>query len=90
MQTVAGSEALDREHLAPVHLPGEHETRVDRLAVHDHRARATVTHVAAQFRPGQPEMLAQELQQRRLGRHGGLALPAIDAQHDIGHFLLSF
>ena len=61
MQLVALRETLDRRHLAAVRLHGEHGARLDRLAVEEHGAGAARGGVAADVRPLQAELLAQEV-----------------------------
>ncbi len=68
MQFIPGREPLDGQHLAAVGLTGQHQAGVDRLAVHEHGARAAIADVAAELGAGQVELIAQEPEQRRFRR----------------------
>ena len=82
VQPVAVGEALDRRHLVPVGLRGEHEARADERAVEQHRARAALALLARVLRAGEAELLAQREEQRLALPAVGLALVAVDAQRD--------
>src|SRR5579884_3133973 len=74
---------LDRRDLGPLRLDAEHEARVDETAVQDDRAGATVAVVAPLLRAGQPDHVAQALEQAlaRLAQEvGGLA---VDGRRDV-------
>ena len=55
--------------LAAVGLHGQHQARVDRLAVDDDGAGAAVADVAPELGAGQLELVAQHPEQRRFRRH---------------------
>ena len=59
-------EPLDRRHLAPARVGGEVAARADRQAVDEHRARAADLDVARALRAGQPERVAEEVEQQLL------------------------
>ena len=67
MQRAFLAHSLDRRDLGAVRLDGEQRAGLDRLAVEMHRARAAVGRVAADVRAGQPERLAQEVDQEQAG-----------------------
>ena len=52
----------------PSHLDGERQAREQRLAVDEHRAGAALAELAAVLRPGEAEVLAQDLEQRAVRR----------------------
>ena len=53
---------------AAVRLDGEHEARVDAPPVDEHRARAALADEAALLGAGQPEVVAQDVEQRVVRR----------------------
>ena len=57
-------EALDRRHVPPVRLGGEHQARVDAPVADEHRARAALPDETALLRAGQAGLVAQDLEQR--------------------------
>src|SRR5207247_7828488 len=57
-QTLDGRDLVARMHR------GERQAAVDALSIDDHRAGAALSLVAALLRTGQPEMLAQRIEQR--------------------------
>jgi hypothetical protein len=63
VQVRVARQAFDRGHLGPVVRDGQDEAGVDPPAVQQHRARAALPLVAALLRPGQREVIAQEVQQ---------------------------
>src|SRR2546423_7279304 len=77
-RAVRGRHALDRLDLVAVGLDSEERARLDRLAIHVHRAGAALAGVAADVRAGQaghvPEVVDQEESRLDLG----LAVPAVD------------
>src|SRR5829696_4705480 len=64
MERVALSEALNRRDLAAFDEGGEREAGLHALAVHQHRASATLAETAALLRAGQMKVLAQSVEQR--------------------------
>ena len=70
--------ALDGGDLAAVGLDGEHRARLGALPVDVDGARAAVAGVAADVRAGQPEVVAQEVDQQQAGLDVGLACLAVD------------
>ena len=65
--------SLDRRDLGAVGLDGEQRAGLDRLAVEVDGARAAVGRVAADVRAGEPERLAQEVDQEQAGFDLGAA-----------------
>ena len=65
MQLGAVGQALDGHDRRPRGLRGEHRAGLHRLAVDMHDAGAALRRVAADMRPGQAEILAQEMNQQR-------------------------
>ena len=64
LERVALAEALDGGHLAPVGLGGEIGAGADRLAVHQHGAGAADLDVARALRTGEPQAVAQDVEQQ--------------------------
>ena len=56
MQFVTVREAFDGHDLVPLRLDGEQVARVDRFAIHDHRASAADPAIAHFLGPGQVQM----------------------------------
>jgi hypothetical protein len=65
IQLAVALEALDGHDLAAVGLHGQDGARLDGHAVEQHRARAAVRGVAADVRAGQPQVLAQEVDEQQ-------------------------
>jgi hypothetical protein len=63
MEPAVGGEALDRRDLGAVGLCRQHGAALHRLAVQVHRTGAAVGGVAAYVRAGQPETIAQQVNQ---------------------------
>ena len=63
------AEPLDRRHGAAVGLHGEHRATLHRNAVQVNRARAAAAGVAADVRPGEAEIVAQEVDEQAASRH---------------------
>ena len=59
------AEALDRRDLRAVDRGERQQARAPGLAVDEHRARAAAALLAAGLRARDPELLAQDVQQRR-------------------------
>ena len=79
--------ALDGLDLAAVGLDGEHRAGLGALAVDVDGARAAVARVAADVRAGQPEVVAQEVDEQEAGLDVGLVGLAVDRDRDVlgGH-----
>ena len=89
VELVAVREALDRRHLAAVCLHREHRARLDRLAVEQHRARAARGRVAADVRPLQSELLAQEVREELPRLDVRFAARAVHGDRDPRHAFAS-
>ena len=74
VQPSPSRQPLDRDDLVPVGLRGEHEARAHELAVEQHRARPALALLARVLRAGQPEPLAQRVEQALALPDVGLAL----------------
>ena len=75
--------ALDRLDLGAVGLDGEHRAGLGALAVDVDRARAAVARVAADVRAGQPEDVAQQMDEQEPRLDVGLAGLAVDGERDV-------
>ena len=60
-ELVAIRQPLHRGHVATGQLAERHQARADRFAIQPDRAGATVTRVAADLRPGEAKVVAQDL-----------------------------
>src|SRR5215468_9377789 len=85
MELAAAGQALDGRDLGPVGLDREHRAGLDRLAVDVDGARAALTGIAADVRTGEPEVLAQRLDQQSGRRTLERMSLSIDLELDGGH-----
>ena len=83
-QVAVAGEALDRRDLRALGLDREQHAALHRLAVQMHRAGAAVARVAADVRPREPEVVADEVDEEAPRRHLELDLLAVDLERD-GH-----
>src|SRR5215470_8761957 len=83
VQQRAVRQALDGGHPARIALPGGDQARVDDLAVEDHGARAALALAAALLGAGQPEILAQHVEQPLPRRHIDRARLAVDLERHL-------
>src|SRR5215469_10048440 len=81
----AGRKPLDRRNALTGDLRQRNRARTDGVAVDVHRAGATKSRAATEFRSGKPEGLAQDPEERRCGRNGDSLLTSVYAERDIGH-----
>ena len=63
MQLAIARQALDRRDLATLALSGQHQTRQHASPVDQHRARAAGALVAALLGAGEPQPVAERIQQ---------------------------
>ncbi len=77
---------LDRLHRRAVGLVGQHQARVHRPPVHDHRARAALPLSAALLGPGEPEVVAHQVEQALIGAHPQPARVAVEVERDVERF----
>ena len=63
VEPVAGGQALDRRHGRAVGLHGEHQARIHADVIDEDRARPALPHEAALLRAGQPEIVAQDVEE---------------------------
>src|SRR5919109_3208022 len=80
MQLALARETLDRRDLAPVGLDREHGARLHREPVEVDRAGAAERRVAADLRPGEAEVVAEEVDEQRPGLDLRLVPDAVDGQ----------
>src|SRR5262249_34372218 len=83
MERRASREALHGLDRAAVALDRERETGKERHAVHEHRAGAALAELATVLGPGEPQILAQHLEQGLVRRERRLERLAIDAYGDV-------
>ena len=86
MQPGVSGQALDRRHRASVGLDGQHRARLHRLPVEQHGARTTRSRVAADVRPLQPQVLAQEVDEQRARLDVRGLLGAVDRNRELHAF----
>jgi hypothetical protein len=82
MQRVGRAEALDGGDRLPVVHHGEGQTGVDPPVVHVHGARATLALIAALLGPGEADVLAQAIEQRRPRIQADAMRLSVDTQLD--------
>src|SRR5262245_46383692 len=75
---------LDRPDLGAVRLDREHRARLGAPAIDVDGARAAVARVAADVRAGQPERVAEQVDEEEAGLDVGLALLPVDGEGDVG------
>src|SRR5579859_256356 len=80
-------QTLDGGHFMTVRLYRQDGTRLDRLSIHQHGTGAAVGGIAANMGAGQPEIIAEKVDQEQSGLDLSLMLPAIDDERD-GYFHL--
>jgi hypothetical protein len=80
MQLAAGRQPLDCDDLAIAAAHGQHDARVHRLAVEEHRAHAALGVQAILFRAREPEIRAQHLQKRARRLHREVMTVTVDRQ----------
>src|SRR5262245_36704895 len=83
MERRASREALHGLDRAAVALDREREAGKERHAVHEHRAGAALAELATVLGPGEPQVLAQHLEQGLVRRERRLERLAIDAHGDV-------
>ena len=86
MQRAVGrGQALDRGHRGAVGLHRQHGAGLHRLAVDMHDAGAALAGVAADMGAGQPQLLAQQLDQQRAALDLDRVLLAVHRQGHLRH-----
>src|SRR5262245_6945984 len=85
MKLAFRGEPLHRRDGPPVAFGGEQQAREERLAIHEHGARAALAELAAVFRAGEAEVLAQHFEQRlvAVGKHVGRLAVHRERQADL-------
>ena len=86
MEPARPGHALDGLDAAALALEAEHEAREHRLAVDEHGAGAALAELAAVLGAGQPEVLAQDLEQRLVRRERDLDRLAVHAEPEVDAF----
>src|SRR3989442_8394841 len=71
---------LDGDDRPPLALQGQDQAGQLRSSVHKDRAGAALAELAAVLGAGQPEVLAQDFQERLVGREGGFLILAVHVQ----------
>jgi hypothetical protein len=64
IQPPVAREAFDRRDRAAAAFDGERQAGEHRFAIHEHRAGAALTELAAVLRAGEPQILAEHFEQR--------------------------
>src|SRR4051812_32769206 len=77
--------ALDGRDLAAFELHGEQRAALRRLAVDEDGTRSALTRVAADVRPGQPEHVAQEMDEEEPWLHLTGEIDPVDVDADATH-----
>ena len=77
---LAARQPLDRGHAAGIALADRDQARVDGLAVEHDGARAALALAAALLGAGQPQVLAQHVEQALHGRRADVAWLSVDGQ----------
>src|SRR5215472_5060288 len=88
MELVAGHEPYHRQQAGAVGLHRQHQARARGQAIHQHRARAAHAVLAADVGAGEPEILAQEIDEQLARLAAALARLGVDGEPDgdgIGH-----
>ena len=65
----SASQPFDGDDLVAIRFRGQHQARVDRAAVQQHRAGAAFALAAAFLRAGETELIAQRFEQRVVREH---------------------
>jgi hypothetical protein len=84
VELAAGREPLDGHHPPAVLRRGEREARVDPPVVDQHGAGAARPAIARALGAGQPELVAQHVEQRRARRRGDPTRLPVDRHRDLG------
>jgi hypothetical protein len=86
MKAAIGSgNPLDRSDFRAASLNRKHRAGLYRFAVHVHRASAAMAGVTADVRAGDPEFLAQQVDQQQARLSKGFDIAVVDRQFDM-HF----
>src|SRR5262249_4828758 len=78
MELPVPGQAFHGRHRGPVRLDGEHEARADGLAVDEHGAGAARSVLAADVGSGEPEVVAEEVDEQPTRFHSLLIRDAVD------------
>src|SRR6478672_3342453 len=74
------AQSFDRLHVRAVRLRERHEAGADGGAINEHRTSAALPFSASFLRPGEPELLAQNVEQPGHRRRGGVARLAVQSE----------
>ncbi len=85
MQVLPVGEPFNRRDFRAVCSGGQHRARLDRLAVHEDDTCTALTCVASDMRPGQAQILAQELHKQLSRLHLGRNIPSVHFQANACH-----
>src|SRR6185312_17308404 len=83
LQLARVAQAFHGLHPGAACLDGEHQAAAHDLPVHPHRARAAYAVLAAGMRAGEPELVAQEIDQVLARLDAALHRRAVDGQRDV-------
>ncbi len=78
-------QALDGLHRGAVGLVGHHQARVDGLPVHEHGAGAALALAAAFLGAGEPQVVAQQVEQALVAARAQPHRPPVQGQRDVEH-----
>ena len=81
-RAVRRGQPLDRADMTAVRGRGQDQTGQNRLAIHQHRARAALPDPAAVLGPGQLQILAQYVEQQIVVGDVEMAGDAVDGERD--------
>src|SRR5262245_61381407 len=79
-RSVGARQALDRQHTSAAYGVGQHGARVARDVVDEDRARAALRAIAAEFRAGEAQLVAERPRQRFLLARVNPSLLSIDVE----------
>jgi hypothetical protein len=84
VEVLPAGQTLDRRDVEAVLGDGEQQARVRAVAADEDGARAALPVVAALFRSGEPEVLAQDVEEGRARIEVQAVLGVVDAEGDVG------
>src|SRR5688572_12006479 len=88
MQPSFGRQSLDCRNRGPIGLDCEDRARLDAPAIDQHGAGAALTRVAADMGASEPQVLAQEVNEKYARFDGAFANLAVDGERHLDHRLL--
>ncbi len=82
MRRAALGQAFDRQNLAALKFNRQREAGEGRFAIHEHGARAALAQLAAVFRAGEIQILAQHFEQGLVNLNPDFVIFAVDSESD--------